>query len=107
MEGWVGGDLTRFPRPISSWRSTAIVWMAPYPGRPIRSTLQHSFLCLWVARTFQVAGSPVADSTPPLRPPDRCAACLDLTRAQSARVSRHLVHTGGLLPAGPEGVSLV
>ena len=38
---------------------------------------------LWVAHPFQEVGSPVTDSSPPLRPPDRCAAGLDFTRAQS------------------------
>ena len=57
-------------------------------------------LARWPAPPW-VAGSPVAFLVAtPWWPPDRCAAGLDFLWGAEAREGRHLVSSGGLLPAG-------
>ena len=44
--GWAGSNFTRLPRPVSSWRATALAWTAP----PLGSPHPYPTICrLWVA----------------------------------------------------------
>ena len=87
-EGWAGGNLTRLPRPVSSWRTTALAWTGP--SSRVASSVSHYLPPLGrlppaggqVARRLPGRHSSVAAS--------RCAAGLDFLWGAVPREDRHL-----------------
>ena len=90
--GWAGGNLTRIPRPVTSWSATAIAWT----GRLLGSPHPYPTMCrLWVACSS--VGSRVARRLPGR--PLRCWSGLSVGRRGSGRPPPWCPQ-GGLLPQG-------
>ena len=77
------------PQPVGSWRTTTIAWTSAVFGA-IRAYPTHCSV-------------PHAALPAPWWPPDRCAAGLVFLWGAVPREGRHLVSSGGLLPAGTKG----
>ena len=56
--GWAGGNLTRLPRPVSSWRATALAWTGP--SSRVASSVSHHLPPLGRLPPARVVRSPVA-----------------------------------------------
>ena len=87
--GRARGNLTRLPRPVTSWSATPRAWRGSSFGspRPYPTICRH-----WVASPLRVVRSPVVFLVATLRwPPVRCAAGLVLLWGAEAREDRHLV----------------
>ena len=100
--GWARSNLTRLPRPVSSWSATALAWMGP--SSRVASSVSHHLPSLGrllpaggqVPRRLPGRHSSVAAS------PLRCRTGLSVGRRGSGR-PKPWCPQGGLLPAGTKG----
>ena len=97
-EGWDRGNLTRLPRPVTSWSATALARPSFGSPRPYPTNCR-----LWVACSSRVVRSPVVFLVAALLwPPVRCAAGLVFFWGAVPREGRHLVSSDGLFASRHE-----